>query len=54
MEDIVEKNLKEGKVFLCPWHGMEIQVFCFRAYKSENSHLWVKASIEIKNENNKS
>ena len=29
-------------IFSCPLHGPESQVFCFRAFAEENTHLWGK------------
>ena len=46
-ENIVEKNIIEGKGFLCPWHGLEIEVFCFRAYDPLLSDKWVNITTTI-------
>ena len=46
-ENIVEKNVIEGKGFLCPWHGLEIEVFCFRAYDLLLSDKWVNITTTI-------
>lgn len=38
-------------VFDCPVHGPETGLFCFRALKHENRHLWTKyqATLEPMN-----
>lgn len=29
-------------MFECPVHGLESEVFCFRAFDKDNIHLWRK------------
>jgi len=34
-----------GYGFQCPEHGLEIKLFCFRAFQEENISLWKKVSL---------
>jgi len=36
------------KVFKCPLHGLEIEVFCFRACDFNNKHLWAEYQLNYK------
>ena len=32
-------------MFNCPAHGLEVNVFCFRAFQDENIEQWKKYSV---------
>jgi hypothetical protein len=35
-------------VFNCPYHGLEIQCLCWRAFQQENMRLWQHASLTLR------
>lgn len=39
-----KKSVKKSYIigFLCPLHGLETQVLCWRAFQESNRHLWQK------------
>ena len=40
-----EKTENITHMFNCPVHGLEVNVFCFRAFQDENIEQWKKYSV---------
>lgn len=41
-DNFINTRLAEGKVFDCPFHGIETQAFCFRANQPDLEERWIK------------
>jgi len=39
-------NNDDRWVFDCPWHGMEIEAFCFRAFDVRYKNHWRKYTLQ--------
>ena len=48
MEQYINKLITKGWAFNCPYHGLELGAFCFRAFDEQFKIHWIKtALIEI-------
>lgn len=45
-EGITRRRYPRQPAFDCPWHGLEVQAFCFRGADPELRSRWVWLTIE--------